>query len=164
MMTEPSQSIFHAIQVLACSSASHGGPQKWQSSVESAVAWLATKRLTREAKSLRLDPSRDPALLFGPGGQPLLGVPSHRVQRKKKAEIKRLKTQKLKTAGPQASTSNLDRLWNEYNNPAAAVSIIDIDRVPADALAFYKPFHFSPHDEWGIYMLVGPLLNYCSRL
>jgi hypothetical protein len=73
----------------------------------------------------------------------------------------RLKKLKLET---RASTPNLERLWNEYNNPATAVSMIDIDRVPADALAFYKPFHFSPHEEWGIYMLTGRLLNYCVKL
>jgi hypothetical protein len=27
--------------------------------------------------------------------------------------------------------------------------------LPADALAFYRPFHFSPHEEWGIYILVA---------
>ena len=37
-------------------------------------------------------------------------------------------------------------------------------RLPADALAFYRPFHFSPHDEWGIYVTVEKLLDHCQTL
>jgi len=35
-------------------------------------------------------------------------------------------------------------------DPAGAVRTLDIQRLPADALAFYRPFHFSPLNEWGI--------------
>jgi hypothetical protein len=42
---------------------------------------------------------------------------------------------------------------------AGAVRTLDLDRLPVDALAFYRPFHFSPHHEWGIYIMVKPLLN-----
>src|SRR5690606_26074459 len=27
-------------------------------------------------------------------------------------------------------------------------------------MAFYRPFHFPPFDQWGIYLLVQPLLRY----
>jgi len=49
-------------------------------------------------------------------------------------------------------------------NPASAVRQLDIARIPADALAFYRPLHFSPHEEWGIYILVEPLLHHCAIL
>jgi hypothetical protein len=153
-MTEPSQSIFAAISELAASLTGNGGP-----SVEGAVAWLADKALTRETESLRADAND----LFGPNSLTLLALPSHRVQRTTKREIERLKGER-RGSGPQISASDGDRLWGEYNNTAAAVSRIDIRRVPADALAFYQPFHFSRQKEWGIYMLAGPLLKYCLRL
>lgn len=158
MINKPAQSIFDTISGLATSAGSYA-------SVESAVAWLASEDLTRELRSLRLDSSRDLSMLGGMSGQALLGLPTHRVQRTSKAEIERLRNQrKLEPAGSQASPSTLDRIWRELKNPAGAVSILAIDRMPADALPFYRPFHWSPHEEWGIYMLAGRLLNYCSKL
>jgi hypothetical protein len=44
------------------------------------------------------------------------------------------------------------------------VEALDINRLPADALAFYRPFHFSPHHEWGIYIMVEALLSHCYTL
>jgi hypothetical protein len=38
------------------------------------------------------------------------------------------------------------------------------DKLPADAMAFYRPFHFPPFDQWGIYLLIAPLLAYHQRL
>jgi hypothetical protein len=65
---------------------------------------------------------------------------------------------------PQPSAEALNNLWNEWKNPADAVRQLDLARLPADALAFYRPFHFSPHLEWGIYILVEPLLHHCAIL
>jgi hypothetical protein len=31
-------------------------------------------------------------------------------------------------------------------------------------MAFYRPFHYPPFDQWGIYLLVRPLLDYHDRL
>ena len=104
-------------------------------------------------------------MLGGATGRVLLGQPARRIQRRNKADIERLRNQRrVQSVGSQASISDLDRLWQELKDPAGAVSMINIDRLPADALAFYKPFHFSPHQEWGIYMLAGRLLNYCIKL
>jgi hypothetical protein len=62
---------------------------------------------------------------------------------------------------PQFSPQTLERLWHEYKNPASVVRQLDVARLPADALTFYRPFHFSPQNEWGIYILVEPRLHHC---
>jgi hypothetical protein len=66
--------------------------------------------------------------------------------------------------GGPPSAGKLGRLWNEFKDPAGAVRTLDVNRLPADALAFYRPFHFSPHNEWGIYIMVEPLLRHCRTL
>lgn len=38
----------------------------------------------------------------------------------------------------QPSEEVLNNLWNEWKNPASAV----------------RPFYFSPHEEWGIHIMV----------
>ncbi len=38
------------------------------------------------------------------------------------------------------------------------------DRVPADAIAFYKPFHFAPIEEWGIYFNLSKFLEYLEYI
>jgi hypothetical protein len=78
------------------------------------------------------------------------------------AAIKKDYQSKMGSAAPQASM--LNRLWAELRDPAAAIRVLDPDRLPADALAFYRPFHFAPHEEWGIYIPVEKLLAYCLSL
>ena len=36
--------------------------------------------------------------------------------------------------------------------------------MPADAIAFYRPFHFEPSDQWGIYIFVSELMEYLQGL
>jgi hypothetical protein len=66
--------------------------------------------------------------------------------------------------GARPSGELLDQLWGELRDPAGAVRTLDIHRLPADALAFYRPFHFSPHEEWGVYILVERMLDHCQTL
>jgi hypothetical protein len=104
-------------------------------------------------------------MLQGRGDVALLGLPAHRVGRTAKRQIELLRERrKASRNGSQMTPAQLDRLWKELQNPAGAVSMLAIDRLPADALAFYRPFHWAPHREWGIYMVAGRLLNYCLKL
>ncbi len=41
---------------------------------------------------------------------------------------------------------------------------VDIKRLPADALAFYRPFHYHPHEEWGIYFILDKYLRYKNQI
>jgi hypothetical protein len=137
---------------------------KWQPSVEECVGWLEKRGLTRTGRSYQSDPSRDPASLLSPGNPITLGIPSHRAERKSKAELDYLKKHHTASQGSPPTGELLDKLWRELKDPAGAVRTLDIQRLPADALAFYRPFHFSPLNEWGIYIMVEHLLEHCRRL
>ena len=158
--------IFDRIAQLAGSSTYPGRPfPKWQPSVEECIAWLRKETLTRAARSYEPDPLRDPVMLLGQGNPVTLGVPSHRSERRRKAELDLLKKDyREQRRTPNLSQDALDKLWNELKNPATAIRTLDLHRLPADALAFCRPFHFSPHEEWGIYIMVERLLNYCDDL
>jgi hypothetical protein len=95
----------------------------------------------------------------------VLGVPSHRAERIRKTD-RDLLQQRYQEQGRNSKPSGeaLNSLWHELKNPASAIRELDLARLPADALAFYRPFHFSPHEEWGIYILVEPLLQHCDIL
>lgn len=41
---------------------------------------------------------------------------------------------------------------------------LDFERLPADFMAFYRPFHYPPSDQWGIYLMIEPLLRYHNNL
>jgi len=70
-----------------------------------------------------------------------------------KALRERFKGLSLEGISPEA-------MWAAVGNAEASVRTLAWDRSPADAMAFYRPFHFPPFDQWGIYLLVDPLLRY----
>jgi hypothetical protein len=37
-----------------------------------------------------------------------------------------------------------------------------MDRLPVNAIAFYRPFHLKPFERWGVYIFVKPLLDYAE--
>lgn len=41
---------------------------------------------------------------------------------------------------------------------------VSIKRLPPDALAFYRPFHYSPYHEWGIYFVLPKYLQYVEDI
>ena len=41
---------------------------------------------------------------------------------------------------------------------------VKINRVPPDALAFYRPFHYQPYREWGIYFILPRFLKYINEI
>ena len=60
--------------------------------------------------------------------------------------------------------NDLEAFWRENQDPRAAVRLLVIQRLPADVMAFYRPFHFAPYNEWGIYIYVDELIGYCETL
>jgi hypothetical protein len=138
---------------------------RWQPSVEECVPWLRDHRLTRQARTYRSEWPIDPGTGLFVGDVVTLGIPSHRAERKSKADLDLLK--KSYAAGKSGKPLNpdeLNRIWDELKSPANAVRALSIDRLPSDALGFYRPFHFSPHEEWGIYLMLEPILRYCEIL
>ena len=55
-------------------------------------------------------------------------------------------------------------IWAELRAPQAAIRQLDIARIPADAIAFYRPFHLEPVDQWGIYIVINDLMRYLKSL
>ncbi|WP_207064002.1 hypothetical protein [Motiliproteus sp. SC1-56] len=83
------------------------------------------------------------------------------VQRLKQRELKALK-ERFKNTQPSGVTE--EAVWGAVQDPRTAVRVLDWNKLPADAMAFYRPFHYPPFDQWGIYLLIGPLLSYHRRL
>ncbi|MEX0806163.1 MAG: hypothetical protein WD688_23010 [Candidatus Binatia bacterium] len=61
-------------------------------------------------------------------------------------------------------SSNPEQWWAAVRDIEGSVRTLDWSKLPADAMAFYRPFHFPPIDQWGIYILINPLLSYHQRL
>ena len=76
----------------------------------------------------------------------------------------RLTSEELKTLKEQFKEVPLsvsqDALWGAVLDPANSVRSLSWQKLPAEAMAFYRPFHLPPFDQWGIYLMIGPLLQY----
>ncbi len=132
-------------------------------SVEDCLPWLEHEGLTRSVPSYQPPDSLNGDEVLPMGQRVLRGVPCQRAERWKKAELDDLK-KRYKPSEGHPSHAVLEAIWHEYKNPRSMVLSLDIQRLPADALAFYRPFHFSPYEEWGIYIMVGRLLSHCHRM
>ena len=93
----------------------------------------------------------------------IIGLP---VERKKRADLNAI-TQRFQ----QANQSDIadweskvrEAIWNERKNPNLP-PLFDRGKMPADAMAFYRPFHLTPSREWGIYLYADRLLEYADTL
>lgn len=131
--------------------------------MSSLFAWLDRSRLIRQAQTLDHEFELDL-----PGGRELAGgfvfaQATGRSQARplRADELKALK-ERYKDHVPQGLTE--DALWGAARNAGDSVRALSWQKLPADAMAFYRPFHYPPFDQWGIYLLVGPLLHYHHRL
>jgi hypothetical protein len=132
-------------------------------SMETLFDWLASRGLVTLGGSMDVSgiDLNKPELIDG--SQVAIAQPTarHPVTRKSQAELKAVK-QRYSAQTPQGITNIA--VWGAVKDPTRAVRRLNWERLPADAMAFYRPFHFPPFDQWGIYLLVGPLLEYHSRL
>ncbi|MCU0835999.1 MAG: hypothetical protein MUC77_16450 [Chromatiaceae bacterium] len=131
--------------------------------METLFSWLASRELVQlggsmDVPAVDLD---DPQLIDGT--QVAIAQPTsrHRTKRRTPPEMKAIKDQ-YSGKVPQGVTNIA--VWQAEKDPATAVRSLNWAKLPADAMAFYRPFHFPPFDQWGIYLLVGPLLEYHKRL
>src|SRR4051794_26683392 len=91
---------------------------RWQPSVADCVSWLPQAGLTKDAHSLQHDRRRDPEGLLEVDNPVVLGVPSHRAERTRKAYRDLLqKHYKEQGRNPQPSGEALNSLWYELKNP-----------------------------------------------
>jgi hypothetical protein len=130
-----------------------------EDSLQELFSWLQKKHLTRQGSQYAL-PSSDEIL--SPDSNSILALPCSRTERKARAELDELR----KDLGQDFSNglgnkpSDWQAIWAETQNPKGAIRNLDIKRIPADAIAFYRPFHFPPVQEWGIYIYLKKLLEY----
>lgn len=124
--------------------------------------WLGEYGLTEGAQVLDVRPND-----FLPGGQYLeqgyaraQATARHQCQPRKQEEIKQLKEQ-WKSKSPQIDA---EALWAAIRDAEGSVRALAWHKLPAEAMAFYRPFHFEPFGQWGIYLLIGPLLDYHAQL
>lgn len=82
-------------------------------------------------------------------------------KRKKRDALKEIKDKFEKST---LKGVNNEAIWNALKDPDEVVRALDWNKLPADAMAFYRPFHYPPFDQWGIYLLAKPLLNYHQNL
>lgn len=125
--------------------------------------WLKDKGLTRAGSGYEVPHDQK---ILSPKHPLVLGLPCSRAKKKSKDEIDKIK----KDYGP-AFANNIakdpadwEKVWKEIRNPKSTVRELDIHRIPADAIAFYRPFHFPPFEEWGIYIHIERLLEYAKAL
>lgn len=126
--------------------------------------WLAREGLVGDGgrMDVPLVDLDDPQLLDG--ADFALAEPTargHLVRRKTQEEMRALKERLAATT--LAGVSN-EAVWGAITDPRQAVRKLAWEKLPADALAFYRPFHYPPFDQWGIYLLAGPLLHYHHRM
>ncbi|WP_434129831.1 hypothetical protein [Methylocaldum sp. GT1BB] len=124
--------------------------------------WLDRQGLTEESGVFdRPTDAAEPALEMLSRNVVLAQSTSRRESRPSKRDD--LKALKERFKDRQLGVSQ-DAMWGAVKNAEAAVRELQWTKLPADALAFYRPFHFPPFDQWGIYLLIGPLLNYHHEL
>lgn len=128
--------------------------------------WLEENELVLHSKSYELDLSSDAKNILLADRIPVLGVSCARAEKMRKTELDQLKKQR----GPHFSMLLEDRkedweeIWQEIRHPESSIRDLNLRLMPPDAFAFYRPFHFPPFKEWGIYLITGRILKYCHYL
>lgn len=124
--------------------------------------WLEDKGLTDTGKVFDrpLDDCLPGADALGDGVALAQATSRHTARSQTQKELKALK-ERFKT--PQLGISQ-DALWDALRDAKGSVRALQWGKLPAEAMAFYRPFHFPPFDQWGIYLLIGPLLDYHRAL
>lgn len=95
----------------------------------------------------------------------VLGLPTDRARKSTKDKLDRLTTEwrgkRGKTALPHIDANDSSKL-NAMLNRKDRRLLLNFQRLPVNAIAFYRPFHLEPMDRWGIYIFVDRLLTYAQ--
>jgi len=96
-----------------------------------------------------------------------LRVHVKKVSRVTQAELEAIQKRWVEQAKAESRpdpATHRKEILRELTNPKAAVALVDVKRMPADAFAFYHPFHLEPCNEWGIYIRTEKLRQYALQL
>ena len=134
-------------------------------SFDDLFSWLEDEHLLSDHQRYNLDEEqRNSDLPFDIPKIIAKGQHKQAIKRKTRAEKNAIKQRQ-----PNPNEVSGDKLSAAQKDPQSAVHEISWEAIPADALAFYRSFHSSPKDEWGIYLLADEILRYhdylfhCSR-
>lgn len=136
---------------------------KYDQELETVWQWLGENQLVAMGRNMDVAPGGLPEGETYDGASVVIAEATQRnpVRRNTQDELKGIK-ERFKDTAPSGVTP--ESVWGAVQDPRAKVRKLDWQRLPADAMAFYRPFHYPPFDQWGIYLLVGPLLRYFQRL
>lgn len=133
--------------------------------IDSCFGGLQKARLVWEDHSFRAT-SESLEQRMGAAGRVRRAVPLHRelgLTPEQVAAAEQRYRQSLLRGG--ASPAEIERLIEqEYLRPQSKVVAIDPGRLSGDYLGFYRFFHATPHNEWGIYIFADQVLAYADRL
>lgn len=94
----------------------------------------------------------------------VLAAPTRRgVKKLTQDQLKKIK-EKYKGNKDKLSGIRKETLYGAVRTPADSVRTLNLERLPADAMAFYRFFHYPPYNQWGIYLLVDKLVQYHKTL
>jgi hypothetical protein len=127
--------------------------------LETTVEWLRASGLTRFGGDFGSpSPQTDDELMTQV--EPVLSWPLARARKRKQEELQAI-TEKWKQKSSNDGSTITDNQWATLKDKQGGL-FLDLKRLPADAIAFYRPFHFEPLKRWGIYVLVDRLLRYAQ--
>src|SRR6266478_8040412 len=112
--------------------------------LEETFRWLSREGFTRAGHSYEPDWNADGDNTLPPDSYIVFGLPCTRSEKKKKEELNAIKKDKGQAFAQGFTESTWQAIWQEFRNPKETVRRLDINRMSADALAFYRPFHFPP--------------------
>lgn len=92
--------------------------------------------------------------------EPVLSWPLDRAKRRTREEAQAV-TERWKRRSSSGAATLTDGQWALLNDKQGRL-FLDLKRLPADAIAFYRPFHAEPLEALGIYVLVDRLLRYAQ--
>ncbi len=136
---------------------------KYDQKLETVWRWLETEGLYAQAHTMDVRPGelQDDECYDGTSVAIAQATQRNPIVRNTQKELKTVKEQYKKKIPDGVSEESV---WGAVQDPYSTVRALNWQRLPADAMAFYRPFHYPPFDQWGIYLLVGSLLSYFSRL
>lgn len=141
------------------------GHPVFSSEIDEVFDWIERMGFMFPARSSRTTDAATLEKPFNPSSPPVIASPASRTQKYTKAELdKLLKTYREARQALAPTQTELKSIWEEVRDPRSAVQSLDLARVSPDWIAFYRPFHFPPVEEWGIYLLIDRLLAYADQL
>ncbi|NEX23578.1 hypothetical protein G3480_25430 [Thiorhodococcus mannitoliphagus] len=122
--------------------------------METVWQWLGEHQLVALGGTMDLAPGDLPEGDTYDGASVVIAEATQRspVRRNTQDELKGIK-ERFKDTTPTGVTP--ESVWGAVKDPRAKVRKLDWQRLPADAMAFYRPFHYPPFDQWGIYLLTN---------